>query len=135
MLNRVDETERKKIEERIINFLKQSTHGATGSEIAKFLGLNRVTVSKYLDVLRAEGLIDYKQIGRTKIWFLNEDIAILELIRSDKDLLKYIRKKNGNYILGNEIHIILTPSEFFSNLYIEALKEGNENLLKNIGKY
>ncbi len=130
--------ERKEIEEKIIQFLRQNPHGATGSEIAKHLGMNRVTVAKYLEVLRAEGLIDYKQVGRTKIWYLNEDIATVEVLKGRKDILKVLKRKDDNslIILGGDLEFVLLPIEFIPDLYIEILKslENGGEIIKNIGR-
>ncbi len=129
---------RKEIEEKIIQFLRQNPHGATGSEIAKYLGMNRVTVAKYLEVLRAEGLIDYKQVGRTKIWYLNEDIATVEVLKGRKDILKVLKRKEDNslVILGGDLEFVILPTEFIPDLYIELFKslENAEGVIRNIGR-
>jgi|GEM_PF-979545 len=45
--------------------------GATIEDLAKILHLERHTLSKHLNRLRADGLLSYKQIGRAKVWFVN----------------------------------------------------------------
>ena len=45
--------------------------GATIDELSKLVPLERHTLSKYLNRLRADGRISYKQIGRAKVWFVS----------------------------------------------------------------
>jgi len=131
------EEERKVIEEKIITLLKQNPHGMTTSDIARALGMNRITVAKYLEVLKAEGIVDYKQIGKMKVWFLNEDFAILEILKSGKDYIKMLRRGNdGSITLANEIEMFVVPSEFMLNLLIELIKntENYDKILLNVGR-
>ncbi len=45
--------------------------GATVDEISKKALLERHTMSKYLNRLRADGRLSYKQIGKAKVWFVS----------------------------------------------------------------
>ena len=45
--------------------------GATIDEISKKALLERHTMSKYLNRLRADGRVSYKQIGKAKVWFVS----------------------------------------------------------------
>jgi GNAT superfamily N-acetyltransferase/biotin operon repressor len=56
------------IHDQILNILKSSPSGLQTEELAKKLGLTRHTVAKYLEVLRAEGKIHFKKIGRSRLW-------------------------------------------------------------------
>lgn len=58
----------KNIQVQILKFLEDSPSGLQMEEIAEKLGLTRHTVAKYLEILRAEGKIHYKKIGRSKLW-------------------------------------------------------------------
>jgi len=63
-------------------------------EIAEKLKLTRHTVAKYLEVLRAEGKVHYKKIGRSKLWkeiSTSANIRILEM--DDLDDILRIEKK------------------------------------------
>jgi PAS domain S-box-containing protein len=46
--------------------------GATIDEISKVVLIERHTLSKYLNRLRADGRLSYKQIGKAKIWFVSK---------------------------------------------------------------
>ncbi len=52
----------------LLDLLRSAESGLQMEELAEKLGLTRHTVAKYLEVLRAEGKIHYKKIGRTKLW-------------------------------------------------------------------
>ena len=69
-----DETE---IKFRLIKLLHSSKSGISGVEISDKLGINRVTMSKYLNKFAAEGTITQKNIGNLNLWFADEDIEQL----------------------------------------------------------
>jgi len=51
-------------------------------EIACKLGLTRHTVAKHLEILRAEGKIHFKKIGRSRLWkeiFMTTNIRVLKM--------------------------------------------------------
>jgi predicted transcriptional regulator len=58
-------------EELIINVLKRSNFATIG-HVAQLTGLNRVTVSKYLSVMEAKGLVQHQEIGRAKLYAVVE---------------------------------------------------------------
>lgn len=58
------------IKEKILDLLRNSEIGASSSEIAKSIGHNRITVSKYLEIMKAHKLIEYKDVAQAKLWAL-----------------------------------------------------------------
>jgi DNA-binding transcriptional regulator YhcF (GntR family) len=58
------------IREKLISSLEDSVTGMSGVEISKKVGVNRITMSKYLKVFAAEGLLRQKNIGNVTLWFL-----------------------------------------------------------------
>ena len=58
------------IEKKIIEFIKNSPLGVTSSDIAHYLGLNRMTIAKYLAIIQEKTLVDFKQLGMTKLWYV-----------------------------------------------------------------
>ena len=58
------------IEKKIIGFIKKSPIGVTSSEIARYLGISRITITKYLAITKEKTLIDFKQFGMAKLWFI-----------------------------------------------------------------
>ena len=69
-----DETE---VKFRLIKLLHSSKSGISGVEISEKLGINRVTMSKYLNKFAAEGTITQKNIGNLNLWFVDDDIEPL----------------------------------------------------------
>ncbi len=63
-----------KIKAKIIRSLRGAEHGASTSEIARSTGHSRLTVAKYLEVMRVEGTIDCRGVGRAKLWSLRKDL-------------------------------------------------------------
>jgi DNA-binding transcriptional ArsR family regulator len=56
--------------ERIIENLREHPEGLTIVSLAEGTGINRLTVSKYIMVLMAEGLILQRIIGTAKLCYL-----------------------------------------------------------------
>jgi len=69
-----DETD---VKFRLIKLLHSSKSGISGVEISEKLGINRVTMSKYLNKFAAEGTISQKSIGNLNLWFVDDDIEQL----------------------------------------------------------
>lgn len=57
--------------EKIYKFLADNDTGATASDIAKSINSNRMTVTKYLDIMKSQDLVMYKGIGMAKLWRIN----------------------------------------------------------------
>jgi len=60
----------KDTENKIIDYIKKSPLGTSSTEIAKSIGLNRMTITKYLAIIKEKALIDFKQFGMAKLWFI-----------------------------------------------------------------
>ena len=62
---------------RLIKLLHSSKSGISGVQVSEKLGINRVTMSKYLNKFAAEGTITQENIGNLILWFADEDIEQL----------------------------------------------------------
>jgi methanogenic corrinoid protein MtbC1 len=58
------------IRKKLISTLKDSETGMSGVEISQKIGINRITMGKYLKVFAVEGLLRQKNIGNITLWFL-----------------------------------------------------------------
>jgi methanogenic corrinoid protein MtbC1 len=58
------------IREKLISTLDDVVSGMSGVEISEKIGINRITMAKYLKVFAAEGLLRQKNIGNVTLWFL-----------------------------------------------------------------
>ena len=94
-----DETE---VKFRLIKLLHSSKSGISGVEISEKLGINRVTMSKYLNKFAAEGTITEKNIGNLNLWFVVEDIEQLNF----PDDYFLVQEKFLSYVIDcNERHV------------------------------
>lgn len=69
----LDEVKRK-----IVDVLQNAGTGLSGIELADKTGLNRMTITKYLDVMNAIGLVKKKKVGTVNVWFLETGVADIE---------------------------------------------------------
>jgi methanogenic corrinoid protein MtbC1 len=69
----LDEVKRK-----IVDALQSAGTGLSGIELADKTGLNRMTITKYLDVMHAIGLVKKKKVGTVNVWFLETGVADIE---------------------------------------------------------
>ncbi|MFH2028302.1 MAG: methanogen output domain 1-containing protein [Nanoarchaeota archaeon] len=69
------------VEKKIIDLIKKSPLGVTSSEIARFLGINRVTITKYLAVIKQKAKIDFKEFGKAKMWYIPVDLNKVSFLR------------------------------------------------------
>jgi len=60
------------IRSKILDFLSTKRIGASSSQISKSIGHNRITVTKYLEILKAQKQIDYEGIAQAKLWSINK---------------------------------------------------------------
>ncbi|RNJ78269.1 MAG: ArsR family transcriptional regulator [Nitrosopumilus sp. H13] len=58
------------IRQKLITSLRDSDTGMSGVEISGRVGISRLTMTKYLKVFAAEGLLRQKNIGNVTLWFL-----------------------------------------------------------------
>ncbi|MBS3135122.1 helix-turn-helix transcriptional regulator [Candidatus Woesearchaeota archaeon] len=75
------------IEERIIALLKENSYSA--SDISRKLKKDRRTVSKSLEKLNENGIVEYRNVGMAKLWSLSES-PIRNLLK-DKKMGSYIK--------------------------------------------
>jgi len=60
------------LKQKLVEILSNSKTGLSGVEISQKLGINRVTMSKYLNVFASEGMLRQKNIGNVNLWFIEE---------------------------------------------------------------
>ncbi|MBI2129767.1 HTH domain-containing protein [Candidatus Woesearchaeota archaeon] len=66
---------------RILEFIKNNEM-CSSTEIAEKLGINRVTITKYLAILCSERMLNFKRIGMAKVWFV-EKSPLLGIFNSE----------------------------------------------------
>jgi methanogenic corrinoid protein MtbC1 len=69
----LDEVKRK-----IVDILQNAGTGLSGVELADKTGINRMTITKYLDIMHTMGLVKKKKAGTVNVWFLETGISGIE---------------------------------------------------------
>ncbi len=137
------------IRQRLISSLKGSKTGMSGVEISKKIGVNRITMIKYLKVFAAEGLLGQKNIGNTTLWFLEpgqesynfpddyfkiESQYLDDLIKGTEDQVYSLIRNcihSGAAINRLILEIIVPAINSVQNLYDEGkIGTSEQNLLK-----
>lgn len=70
------------IQDQILDYLDKSKYGASGSEMAKDIGKSRITIVKHLEVMRAQGLVEFKQVGMAKVWRIGGGVISTKLLEN-----------------------------------------------------
>jgi len=52
--------------------------GLSGIELSDRMGINRMTMTKYLDVMHAMGLLKKKKVGNVNVWFVEGGVGDIE---------------------------------------------------------
>jgi methanogenic corrinoid protein MtbC1 len=90
------------IKRKIIDVLQSAGGtGLSGVELADRIGINRMTVTKYLDVMHAMGLLKKKKIGNVNIWFAQIGVADIDF---PINYIQVQQKLISSILAGNEDH-------------------------------
>ena len=128
-------------EKKIVDFVKKSPIGVTSSDIAKNLGLNRMTMTKYLAIIREKTLIDFKQFGMAKLWYipvnLNKESFLSGIIANlasniPKGELRKAAEKAG-ISLGEEINSMYHKFYDTNKLSSDQICDAFEDIGKKVG--
>jgi PAS domain S-box-containing protein len=97
--------------------------GATIDEISKAVPFGRHTLSKYMDHLRADGRVSYKQIGRAKVWFVSKSPLqhIFLLSEEEKTYTEKIFSRILAYMPEGIMILDFDYNILFMNRYLTAL--------------
>jgi methanogenic corrinoid protein MtbC1 len=90
------------IRRKIIDVLQSAGGtGLSGVELADRIGINRMTVTKYLDVMHAMGLLKKKKIGNVNIWFAQIGVADIDF---PINYIQVQQKLISSILAGDEDH-------------------------------
>ena len=89
---------------KLIDLLQKSKTGLSGIEISERLGINRITMTKYLNVFAAEGIIQQHDIGNTHLWLVEEGTEKLQFpddySKVEDEYLDFLNNSSGKSALG-----------------------------------
>ncbi len=90
------------IKHKIVDVLQSAGGtGLSGVELADRIGINRMTITKYLDVMHAMGLLKKKKTGNVNIWFVQIGAGDIEF---PINYIQVQQKLIGAVLAGDEDH-------------------------------
>lgn len=81
----------------IRDILRNNPRGMSVTQIAEAIGMNRITVARYLDVMRASGLVEMEPYGQAKVFFISRRIPVTAILDSFSDGVAAL-DKNGRIV-------------------------------------
>ena len=121
------------IREKLISVLKDSDSGISGIEISKKINVSRITMTKYLKVFAAEGLLRQKNIGNVTLWFLEPG---QESFNFPDDYFKITSRYLELLVKGNEEEIYslirncLNSGALINRIIIEVIYPAIDHIRK-----
>jgi|TARA_B100000809_G_scaffold25557_1_gene22424 hypothetical protein len=135
--------------QKLILALEDSETGMSGVEVSEKIGVNRITMAKYLKVFAAEGLLRQKNIGNVTLWFLEpgqesytfpddyfkiESLYLNNLVKGHEDqVYSLIRNCLHSGATANRLihEVILSAINYVKNLYDDGkIGTAEQNLLR-----
>lgn len=106
---RIEESKREL--SRVLDLLKEEPRGLSITDISRALGLNRNSVSKYLNMLLISGHVELRSIGVAKVYFLSKRVPISAMLDYSSDAI-VVLNHNREIVVANESFLTLTGSDF-----------------------
>ena len=91
----------------ILKLLKFSPRGMSITDISKKLKRDRNAVARQLDVLKAEGKVDTRQIGTARVYWLSQRVPLSAFLCFTQNMI-LILDRNMNIVQANDKYIGLT---------------------------
>ena len=121
------------IKRRVIDILSQNSTGMSSMEIAEKIQVNRMTITKYLNILSSKGLLKQRKIGSVNLWTLESGVSEIGYPIDYSDLQqKFIdRIFNENVVDLSKLLINIINSEIgvikiYTELIIPTINTINE---------
>ncbi|QYZ79408.1 PAS domain S-box protein [Methanofollis formosanus] len=82
---------------RILDRLKANPRGMSVSDLSRDLGVNRNTVSRYLDMLLIAGEVEMRTYGKAKVFYLSQRVPLSAVINLSAD---------GVFVLNDRLTVV-----------------------------
>tara|TARA_B100001245_G_scaffold107351_1_gene78339 strand:+ start:124 stop:1017 length:894 start_codon:yes stop_codon:yes gene_type:complete len=122
------------IKEKLLGVLGNSKTGASGLEISKKLNINRITMTKYLKVFAAEGLLKQKNIGNVNLWFIEDGTEKYnfpeDYFKIKTKYFEFLSKMQENLVynlIRNCYHSGAEPMKIISEIISPGIEELQSN--------
>lgn len=130
------------VQQRLIEILSESKTGLSGVEIAGKLGINRATITKYLNIFVTEGIIKQKNIGNANLWFIESGTENLQFPQDyfhvKEKYLEFLTsglQHRASGLIKNAQHSGADPVKIITEVLIPAIDSVEDLYLKaKIGK-
>jgi len=121
------------IRQKLISTLDGVVSGMSGVELSEKIGINRITMAKYLKVFAAEGLLRQKNIGNVTLWFLEPGQESFnfpdDYFKVAPHYLEYLLKDNEDRVYSL-IRNCLHSGGTTNRLVLEVILPAIENVQK-----
>jgi predicted transcriptional regulator len=121
------------LKQKLVEVLSNSKTGLSGVEISQKLGINRVTLSKYLNVFASEGMLRQKNIGNVNLWFIEEGTEQFEFpddyfhVKTKYlELLTSINEQKVYNLIRNCIHSNANTTKLMTEVILPAIESVQE---------
>jgi len=89
------------------------------TQISEIVGMNRITVGHYLDILRTSGEVDMETFGQSKVYFISHRVPISALMNHSSDHV---------IVLDNSLKIVYVNKNVISLLHRKKEEIINNNI-------
>ena len=115
------------IKDEVVKVLDGHPEGLTGSSIAEQVGITQGAMSKYLSMLKVDGVITSRKVGVAKLWklvsqsdradILADKIGEGEEETTFKDYAVTLLEENNRLFEAGGERVLIMPTNILSNLY------------------
>lgn len=115
------------IKEEVAKVLDSHPEGLTGASIAELVGITQGAMSKYLSMLKVDGVITSRKVGVAKLWklvsqsdragILADKIGEADEEATFKDYAVSILEENNRLFEADGKRVMVMPTSMLSNLY------------------
>jgi PAS domain S-box-containing protein len=88
---------------KILEVLRENPRGMSVRQIAEAIGMNRISVARYLDILLTSGQVDMVRYGQAKLYYITHRVPVSALLDFSSDYV---------VILGSNQKIVQVNSNF-----------------------
>ncbi|GEM_PF-4535561 len=122
-------------EELLRILLEVGPQGATAVELEKIISFERHTLSKYLMFLKGQGFVNYKKVGKAKVWFVDK-APFKTILNSSKEKRSFTEQILSNLIstipLGVVVVDLQYKIQFMNKLMIEKYGDQTTKLFYEV---
>lgn len=93
-------------EKDITGLLDNSPQGASTSDISKATGHTRATIAKYLEMMKLQGKVSLREVGKAKVWVLAKKTKKILIAEDENHIRRLVR-----VILGKEEYEIIEAKD------------------------